>query len=212
MNRYLAPRWLLIVVPAMLSVGYFVYRFRYPGFLDSTMGNLFATIVGVGVGIPIALEINRYQQASQDKAAQEERTRVANERKKRVLEMIRKELHLTKDDLLDRGNKIATGGQRHVRLYPLRDNLWVAFLNGGELRYINNPDLLASITEAYFAVRASNAIEKLIIDSSMLPQYSMAGQKSARDHFLDKLAEMDPDVLQTAHDAISKIDAELASM
>ena len=83
---------LIVVVVATFSIVYFLYRLDDAGFRDNAMGNLFATMVGLVVGIPIGLEINRRQQ--EEIEAKEQKAQEAKKQEKlRVLsERLEKEL------------------------------------------------------------------------------------------------------------------------
>ncbi|MFH1523749.1 MAG: hypothetical protein ABIF04_02195 [Chloroflexota bacterium] len=56
-------RWWLLILLAVFPLSYFVYRFCDTSFRDNAIGNWFATVMGVFVGIPIAIEISLRQQA-----------------------------------------------------------------------------------------------------------------------------------------------------
>ena len=62
--------WLAVAAMAGWSLVYFIQHFPSMGFQEGAMGNLFATILGVVVGIPIALEISRRQQDAQQRASE----------------------------------------------------------------------------------------------------------------------------------------------
>jgi hypothetical protein len=59
MRRYLNLPWILVGLVVATAVGYFGWRFHDPAFRDAAFANLLATILGILVGAPIALEINR---------------------------------------------------------------------------------------------------------------------------------------------------------
>lgn len=67
-----------IVLVFTASLIYFICRFSDSSFRDGAMGNLFATMIGLIVGIPIGLEINRLQQHEIERNERER-----NEKKKR---------------------------------------------------------------------------------------------------------------------------------
>jgi cell division septum initiation protein DivIVA len=56
-----------IIIVFIISLGYFAFRFHDLAFRDAAMGNLFATMLGLIIGIPIGLEINRRQQEEIEK-------------------------------------------------------------------------------------------------------------------------------------------------
>ncbi len=90
-NRTSLRSWLLaaaIFLIVLLAV-YFLFQKIAPSpFRDLFLGNLLATIMGVVIGVPVALELTRRQQRAEDKAIAEERERRATERSTRYLKMI----------------------------------------------------------------------------------------------------------------------------
>ena len=82
--KSLNPRllWLIIAVSAITPIIYFFYRLSDSAFIDSAMGNWFATMIGALIGILIALEINRLQQDIQEKKERALREIEERERKK----------------------------------------------------------------------------------------------------------------------------------
>ena len=96
------------------------------------MGNLFATILGVLVGVPIALELNRRQQAAVTSSAINNRKLHEDERKRKVLTLLRSELERNRNDVLASRKPLESGGQREVSVGSLNDQLWSAFSYCGE--------------------------------------------------------------------------------
>lgn len=70
----------VIAVPIFIaSLVYFICRFSDDNFRDGAMGNLFATMIGLIVGIPVGLEINRHQQAEFEKKDNKNREKIKRE-------------------------------------------------------------------------------------------------------------------------------------
>jgi hypothetical protein len=78
------------------------------------MGNLFATILGVLVGVPIALGLNRRQQVAASQSASIDRRLHEDERKRKVLTLLRSELERNKNDVLGSRKPMEAGGKRSV--------------------------------------------------------------------------------------------------
>ena len=174
------------------------------------MGNLFATILGVVVGIPIALEISRRQQEAQYLASKVEREEEETKRKRRVLTLLRTELEQNRGDIQVKRNPMESGGKREVHTNSLRDEMWAAFSDGGELQHVNSPEVLAAISNAYYEIRASIHLERSFMNAIHFPGMRIAQEKYPQDHFLDYLTSTDPQVVAAISQAIAKIDAELA--
>jgi hypothetical protein len=184
---------------------YFVASNTNRDFLDSAMANLFATILGVGVGFPVALAINRQQQIFQDAIELKRSAREAVKLKSRVLRLIQKEIWEIKHQVKIR----QSGGNRIVPLIPLPDILWTAFLSGGELRHIHQPELLAQIAQVYSATTSVNSIEKRYLDSVSLPMSYPTGIKTLPEQLLEALVESDEQLLENLDGAIIGIVSEI---
>ena len=202
--------WLVVVAIATWSFVYFIQHFRSTGFQEGAMGNLFATILGVVVGIPIALEISRRQQEAQYLASKVEREEEETKRKRRVLTLLRTELEQNRGDIQVKRNPMESGGKREVHTNSLRDEMWAAFSDGGELQHVNSPEVLAAISNAYYEIRASIHLERSFMNAIHFPGMRIAQEKYPQDHFLDYLTSTDPQVVAAISQAIAKIDAELA--
>ena len=174
------------------------------------MGNLFATITGVVVGIPIALEISRQQQAAEHARDTERQEQEENQRKHRVLSLLRSELLSNKCDVLDRSKAVASGGKREVHVNTLRDEMWGAFSDGGELHYVNNPELLALIAGAYYEIRTTIHLERQFMDAIHYAGMRIHQDKYPQDFYLEYLTNTDPSVLSAIERALAKIDSEIA--
>jgi len=202
--------WIFVAVIAVWSLVYFIQHLQSTDFQEGTMGNLFATILGVVVGIPIALEISRRQQDSLSAAAQSERQAEEMKRKRKVLSLLRTELENNRDNILAKRQPIESGGMREVHTISLKDEIWSAFSDGGELQHVNNPNVLAVIAEAYYLVRSTIHLERSFMNALHFPGIRIAQEKYPQDYFLEYLTSSDPQVLKAISQAIEIIDEELA--
>lgn len=73
MKKLFSREWWFATIIFIVSISYFLFRVIDPVFRDNALGNLFATVMGVVVGIPIGLEINRVQQEAQRKREEEQK-------------------------------------------------------------------------------------------------------------------------------------------
>jgi hypothetical protein len=201
--------WALVVIIAIWSVVYFIEHFSDSSFTESAMGNLFATTIGVLVGVPIALEVNRRQQIAVSTVAANERQIYESERKRKVLTLLRSELSANHDDILIRRKPIESGGKRDVYIISLSDQMWSVFSDGGELQYVNNPELLAAIANAYHLIRHSIMLENKILDAIHFPGMKIHQDKPPQDYFLEYLTGSDPELIATIETAIMATNAEL---
>ena len=176
------------------------------------MGNLFATILGVLVGVPIALELNRRQQAAVTSSAINNRKLHEDERKRKVLTLLRSELERNRNDVLASRKPLESGGQREVSVGSLNDQLWSAFSDGGELQYVNNPSLLAALANAYYQVRNCIELERKMLDIVHFPGMRVRQKKPPEDFIREYLSNSDLALLGAIDHALKTIDAELLSL
>jgi hypothetical protein len=78
------------------------------------MRNLFATILDVLVDVPIALGLNRRQQVAASQSASIDRKLHEDERKRKVLTLLRSELERNKNDVLGSRKQMDAGGKQSV--------------------------------------------------------------------------------------------------
>lgn len=94
MKRIFFARLLLSIgiAASILSSGYFVYRFSDDNFRDAAMGNLFATIMGVGLGIPAALWIDReLEKTRKESQNDEQQTQISGILERVLLQVVNAE-------------------------------------------------------------------------------------------------------------------------
>lgn len=201
--------WFFVAAITIWAVIYFLQHFDSISFQEGTMGNLFATILGLVVGVPIALEINRRQQEAEHAIILARSEQEGKQRKTKVLSLIRSELKSNKRDLIFRAKDVAAGGKRQVHVNTLRDEMWSAFSDGGELHYVNSPELLALIAGAYYEIRTTIHLERRFMDAIHFSGMRVKQEKYPQDFFLEYLTSTDPNVLEAIDRAVAKIDSEI---
>ena len=82
----------IIVMFVLVPLVYFFVRLSDPVFRDGTMGNWFASIVGVLVGVPIALWLDRSISSRREKQEHQRQQILEKERKKQFVQMLRDSL------------------------------------------------------------------------------------------------------------------------
>lgn len=137
----------------LVSIIYVIIRCTDQPFFDNAMGNLLATLIGVIIGIPIAIWIDRLRQKEQEDREIRKLRSDALTRKHRILALIRQELEFnyeivtayTKEVVGDQNRPVCNGG--------CKDELWAALSDGGELEGIKDLDLMHAISFAYHYIR-----------------------------------------------------------
>jgi hypothetical protein len=129
--------------------------------------NLFATAMGVAIGVPIAFAINRHQAAKEeDRRAGEKETKA-----RKVKGLLKKELE---DDLLSlrgiHGDANNSGSRQRVfqRTFPLKYELWRTFSDGGEIQWIDSPDVLDALATAYHEIIWQAGLQNRLLDIAYL--------------------------------------------
>ena len=102
-----------------------------------------ATLLGAVIGIPIALWLSNFQGNREQKR-----------RKEKILGLLREELLENIGTLgrWDAGDKNFMIESIHLLIF-IKAKHWDAFSDGGELQWINNPNLLGEIADAYNSLR-----------------------------------------------------------
>jgi hypothetical protein len=177
-------------------------------FRDNFLGDWFATIIGAIVGIPIALWLSRKQQKEQEKQEQLVREQEALTHKGKILKLIRTELEYNLDQL--RASKTETNGvpKRVVFLNGLKDELWNAFSDGGELQWIKDLQSMHMISYAYHYIRRVIYLEKLYMEIKRPRNWANAPAEELVGHLL----EIDPVVIEAIEQALEEIDKKLESL
>ena len=143
-------RWTLPVTLGLCAIGYSAYRARELQYWDGAVGNWLATLLGIIVGVPVALHLERQRAA---RAAEMEALTEGNVRKS-VLNVLRTELREVLRQLSLRVNMTDS-----VPIEPLRDSSWEALRAAGSLRYLTQPTLIESISGAYRWIAILNELE-----------------------------------------------------
>ena len=212
--KSLNPRllWLIIAVSAITPIIYFFYRLSDSAFIDSAMGNWFATMIGALIGILIALEINRLQQDIQEKKERALREIEERERKAKVLGLIKKELDYNRTALSARQPNKEGETKRIVLVNRLKDELWKAFSDGGELQWIKDVKLLDFISTAYYHVRTIIFLEEKYFEATHFPGMQVQQTKYPKDYILEYLSATDPEVLKHIDETLGEIDKSLSTL
>jgi len=74
MKRYLTPAWIATAILTVIPFLYFLTHLGSVAFRDAAFANLFATILGVVVGVPIAFEVSRRQEEQRQARAKDQQS------------------------------------------------------------------------------------------------------------------------------------------
>ena len=143
-------------------------------FWQAFVSNAAATLVGVVLGIPIALWISRHQAKTEEK-----------ERKKKILTLLYDELLADRDVLFGWHDSQDQKSEARILSAILRYESWKAFSDGGELGWIRDPGLLNTISEAYFMIRSVSQLSDRYFGMLMVDweQVSSLAMRNVYDNF-----------------------------
>ena len=213
--------WAFVILLAVSPFAYFFLRlFGIPvlallpstqdqSFLDSTMGNWFATMLGLIAGIPIAFWINQKQTEFQEKERIESEKQVSQERKHKILALLRNELDTNRqylNILIEKQNEQS----KITMLAGMKNVLWRAFSDSGELHWIDDPTLIDGISTAYYNINALIDYESRYSDPYF--NSSVSSSKShtyAGENTVNNVKNLRPIALASISEAINSIDLEL---
>ena len=163
-------------------------------FWQAFISNAAATLVGVALGIPVALWISRYQERSSEK-----------ERKKKILKLLFDELLSNQAVLSGWSKSNDKVGESRLLSAFVKNESWRAFSDGGELQWIKDPQLLNIISDAYFRIRSVSQMSDKHYGMLMvnLENYSISTVNNVY-HYLERS-------IDEATDAIDKALKEISS-
>jgi hypothetical protein len=126
------------------------------------LNNLVATLAGIAIGVPVGLFVSRRQ------AEQEEAKRLrteADERKKRVTKIVSLLQRELRDGLTTlKRSKSAGAVSTWTGYNPIKIELWQAFSDGGEIEWIDDPDLLDKLAAAYHHLRLHSTYQDSMLE------------------------------------------------
>ena len=143
-----------VAAAALIVLGVLVLTGRT--FRDAFGSNFLATVAGVALGVPIAVWLTLKEADEVGKTAKAQEEAQSARRRKEILTVIQLELTENKEALLAR----RTSGSRGFVIPFLGDEVWAAMSDGGELRWISDPNLLRKIARSYWYIRTVIFLER----------------------------------------------------
>src|SRR5438094_66943 len=145
--RLLPPGAVLVVIGISAGAAIVIWIAGNGGFRESYLANLFATLIGIAVAVPIGLAIDRAV-----------RDREAGARRARLLQVIRNDLVSIGEDLDGRS------ADRSAAIVPfLGSGLWEAISTSGQIRDLE-PEQIRVVGRAYDRIAVTAALERQLWD------------------------------------------------
>lgn len=144
--------WLLIGALSLIPILYFLIHLTDSNFRDNAIGNWFATVIGVLVGIPIGLEINRYQQKAQDKINAVKKFQEDRRRLNLILERLERELLYDRRKVEDLNQALGQSTSARLDLFEWAITIVDSF------SFIANSDLIETGLHVYLPSRVESQL------------------------------------------------------
>ena len=203
--------WLLVVAAAFFTVWFGYEQIPKSDVRDTFLGGLLATVIGLVAGIPIALEINRYQSLIQEKQERKSEDREKLDRKIRILSLIKQELGFNQEFLVALV-EVQADHPDVVINWGLKNDLWKALADGGELPWIDDLQLLDAIARAYYYIRRIMFFEDFYFSPNFRAAVSNEGRQTyAGERIVKAVTQMRPDALGVVNEALAQIEQHLNS-
>ena len=201
--------WLVAVILGLVAANALLYWLPTSPFRDLFLGNLLATVLGVVVGIPVALELTRRQQLGEAKAESEAREATAAARRIRFLKMIQFSL-LTNVSFLE---NVAKNLKPGAAVYPNVDMEQLEATASIKYEIIDDLGLAGRLDHVRFHLRFITRL----LDLSLEFLYSQSRFDLEPDEFLvehgrivDRIQEQIPRATEVITDAANAIADALA--
>lgn len=166
------------------------------------MGNWFATMIGALAGIGIALGLNKRQEGQEKEVLKHEE----ENRKIKILTLIKEELEYNRSAISSRQPLQPDDIYRNVPSERLKDELWNAFSDGGELQWIKDLQLLEALSIAYYRIRVVMFLEEAFLQETLF--MDTLGSFPGVAHELEKA---DNQLIEYIERAVNEIDKRLPS-
>ncbi len=131
--------------------------------------NLFATLIGVGIGIPIALYINRKQINIQQDLENKIQRKEQAERAVKIVDLLESELQVNLFQLGANKSPSESGMSRVIFVSGFKDELWKVFSEGGEIEWIKDIEILDSLATSYHYIARLKFLENLYFEIDHQP-------------------------------------------
>lgn len=187
--------WIIFILVLVVLVAYSLF-FSGPGYLDGAVGNLLATTLGIILGVPAAISIQRRQENKEIEKAEQD----AKIRRTEILQLLVDELKHN-EHILSRRLQIENTKYPHPEI---RIIVWQAFSSSGDIKWIDNPTLLTQIAITYHFLQLVNNDEMMWFKTEIARDPRQTWQ-SEGDIIRKHVLEIYPQVSQMVIETIKQI-------
>jgi len=167
------------------------------------LSDLLATLIGLAFGIPVAVGIYRWQEGR----GRAESAKAEAERRDKLLRLTREELADCLKLMKDRYQMSHSHPTGQYIGHRLKTELWRALSDGGELRWIKDLDLMASLATAYHRLGETVFLEGMYVQ--LYPEHEKAIRENQLHVMWDLLGRSYEKAIDAAEKAIKAIDDAL---
>lgn len=128
-------------------------------FWFNTLSNFIATLAGIVIGLPFALWLDRVARARN----QAEKLAETKTRAHKILTLLDSELQKNQQYLSQFHEDLTNN------FFPIRMESWKAFSDGGEIQWIDDPDLLSQLSDSYAQLKRFDQIFQEYARASLSP-------------------------------------------
>lgn len=170
---------------------------------------IFATFLGALLGVWGALWLERRQEQRKSLAEKNE----AEIRRQKILRNLQKSLVTSKKSIEGWQSELRLGNDREAKLSLIipSGEIWRAYREGGELRWINDPELLSKLSGVFAFIGHIKFVNETLYASFISTNYEDATKSLWYKGQLDEtFANMCESALEIIDDAIDIINDELS--
>ena len=164
------------------------------------LSNFFATILGIALGLPIALWLDRVARKKSEREKKAETVR----RSFKILTLLQSELQ----------ENIGMMSKFHEDVnnnyFPVRTESWNAFSDGGELQWVDDPEMINHLSIAYARIEQFTFLFEKYIDAFYFP--GMQGNSNLKVQLLRNVIKSKDAATTQAQSADKKIKEKLDSL
>lgn len=177
-------------------------------FFDAFYANFLSTVAGIFFSVPVSLWLAQREASDFEASARRREDAAAARRKRTILRLLRAEIQLNLDNMVERAPTPGIGPREHIIPF-LRRSVWDALSDGGELRWVDDPELLGSLSNAYHWIGTNAYLERKHYEAVLTEDFRVAYPKKPREIVEGHLVKTDPFVKAAMDVAMQQLNAEL---